>query len=97
MRKKSKTYGLGDKGQTAIRPEKIVLSRKESGSDLRGEITDIEFRGFYDRVTVVITNCLCGDMTLAVDVPFQTAKYMDFHVHESVYVNLPKEEVLAFE
>ena len=29
---KSKTYGLGDKGQTAIRPEKIVLSRKESGS-----------------------------------------------------------------
>lgn len=47
---KSKTYGLGDKGQTAIRPEKIVLSRKENGSDLRGEITDIEFRGFYDRV-----------------------------------------------
>lgn len=94
---KSKTYGLGDKGQTAIRPEKIILSREKTGLNLCGEITDIEFRGFYYRVSVVITNCLYGDMTLAVDIPFQTAKDMDFHVHESVYVTLPKEEVLAFE
>lgn len=92
---KSKAYGFSEKGQSAIRPEKISIGREEKG--LRGEITDIEFRGFYDRVSVRVRDLRYGDMSLAVDVPFQTAKDMAFRVNEKVFLNFPKEELLVFE
>lgn len=94
---KSKTYGLCERGRTAIRPEKIALARGNDDASLRGRITDIEFRGFYDRISVEIPSRLCGDLSLAVDVPFQTAKQMAFRVDETVFVNLPREELLFFE
>lgn len=92
---KSRNYGFSRKGQAAIRPEKIAISREEQG--LKGEITDIEFRGFYDRVSVLVRNMRCGDMTLAVDVPFQTAKGMNFRIHDNVFLDFPKEEMLVFD
>lgn len=95
--KQSKAYGLSQKGQTAIRPEKIVIKKEESENTIRGKITDIEFRGFYDRVSVLISNLMHGDLLLAVDVPFQTAKAMKFKVDENVFVSLPKEEIQVFE
>lgn len=91
---KSREYGFSEKGQTAIRPEKISLNREERG--LRAEITNIEFRGFYDRISLLVRNYRCGDMKLEVDVPFQTAKEMKFRVHERVYAEIPREELLVF-
>lgn len=95
--KQCKAYGLSQKGQTAIRPEKIVIKKEESENAIRGKITDIEFRGFYDRVSVLISHLIHGDLQLLVDVPFQTAKAMKFKVDENVFVNLPKEEIQVFE
>lgn len=95
--KKSKAYGLSQSGRTAIRPEKIVIKKEESENAIRGKIADIEFRGFYDRVSVLISHVIYGDMLLAVDVSFQTAKAMEFKVDETVFVNLPKEEIQVFE
>lgn len=96
-KKKSKAYGFNDKGETAIRPEKIEITKERNERGMRGEITDIEFRGFYDRVSVDVNHIIYGDMRLAVDVPFQTAKSMGFHVNDKVFVNLPREEMLMFE
>lgn len=96
-RDKSKVYDLGNYERVAIRPEKIEITRKPSEDVLRGKITDIEFRGFYDRVSVQVSHVIYGDMVLYVDVPFQTAKEMKFRVGETVYANLPREELLCFE
>ena len=95
--RKSKAYGFSQKGETAIRPEKIAISREKQESDMRGKITDIEFRGFYDRVSVNVNHIIYGDLNLAVDVPFQTAKAMEFHVNDNVFIKLPREEMLTFE
>lgn len=95
--RKSKAYGFSQKGETAIRPEKIAISREKQESDMRGKITDIEFRGFYDRVSVNVNHIIYGDLNLAVDVPFQTAKAMGFHVNDNVFIKLPREEMLTFE
>lgn len=96
-KEKSKIYNLGNQEHTAIRPEKIIIKRKPKEDDLRGKIADIEFRGFYHRVSVQVGHVVYGDMLLYVDVPFQTAKEMQLKVGETVYVNLPKEELLHFE
>lgn len=95
--RKSKAYGFSQKGEAAIRPEKIAISREKQESDMRGKITDIEFRGFYDRVSVNVNHIIYGDLNLAVDVPFQTAKAMEFHVNDNVFIKLPREEMLTFE
>ena len=90
-------YGLVKGKTAAVRPEKIQISRTEQAGSLRGEIRDIEFRGFYNRVTVSLTHVVHGDVTLAVDVPFQTAKTMRFRTGENVWLVIPQEEVLQFE
>lgn len=87
----------GSGGKVAIRPEKIEIKRNLTEENLRGKIADIEFRGFYHRITVMIGNVVRGDLLLYVDVPFQTAKEMKFQVGETVYVGLPKDELLHFE
>ena len=95
--KEGAPYGLV-KGETAaIRPEKIQITRSEQEGSLKGTIQDIEFRGFYDRVTVGLSHVVHGDIALAVDVPFQTAKTMRFRTGENVYLVIPREEVLQFE
>lgn len=95
--KQSKAYGFHENGHVAIRPEKIEISKDETNASLRGKITDIEFRGFYDRVSVIVSHIVYGDMKLAVDVPFQTAKTMGFQINDTIFVNLPREEMLAFD
>lgn len=90
-------YGLVKGKTAAVRPEKIQISRTEQAGSLRGEIRDIEFRGFYNRVTVGLTHVVHGDITLAVDVPFQTAKTMRFRTGENVWLVIPQDEVLQFE
>ena len=90
-------YGLVRGKTAAVRPEKIQISRTEQAGSLRGEIRDIEFRGFYNRVTVGLSHVVHGDITLAVDVPFQTAKTMRFRTGENVWIVIPQDEVLQFE
>ena len=90
-------YGLVKGGTAAVRPEKIELARTGKDGGLKGTITDIEFRGFYDRVSVKVSHVLHGNIVLAVDVPFRTAKTMKFKKGESVYISIPEEEVLQFE
>lgn len=90
-------YGLVKGKTAAVRPEKIQISRTEQAGSLRGEIRGIEFRGFYNRVTVGLTHVVHGDITLAVDVPFQAAKTMRFRTGENVWLVIPRDEVLQFE
>lgn len=96
-RKKSQAYGLSLDKEVAIRPEKIDITREEKARSMKGKITDIEFRGFYDRVSVLISHILYGDMLLAVDVPFQKAKAMKLKIDESIYLELPREDMLSFD
>ena len=73
------------------------LRDEEYDGSLKGMITDIEFRGFYYRILVQAEHVLHGEITLAVDVPFQTAKKQKFKVGEAVSLRIPQEEVLRFE
>ncbi|SHJ50820.1 ABC transporter ATP-binding protein [Hespellia stercorisuis] len=93
---KCKLYNLCEHEKAAIRPEKIELSRTEKETSLRAQIREIEFRGFYDRITVCVSHVVHGDMFLLVDVPFRMVKTMQFQLGEMVYVNLPREELLGF-
>lgn len=96
-REKSQVYNLGNYERVAIRPEKIEIERTAGRESLRGKIADIEFRGFYNRVSVQVSHVVYGDMVLYVDVPFQAAKEKKFRVGEIVFVNMPREELLGFE
>lgn len=89
-------YGLVKGKTAAVRPEKIRITREEREGSLRGVIRDIEFRGFYHRVTVGLTHAVHGDLVLAVDVPYQTEKSMKFRTGESVWLVIPQDEVLQF-
>ena len=90
-------YGLVKGKTAAVRPEKIRITREEQEGSLRGVIRDIEFRGFYHRVTVGLTHVVHGDLVLAVDVPYQTENSMKFRTGESVWLVIPQDEVLQFE
>lgn len=90
-------YDLVKGKMAAVRPEKIELTRTEQEGCLKGIITDVEFRGFYYRVSVKVSHALYGNMMLAVDVPFRTAKLMKFRKGEGVYITIREEEVLQFE
>ena len=57
-------YGLVKGKTAAVRPEKIQISRTEQAGSLRGEIRDIEFRGFYNRVTVGLS-MWCTEISLS--------------------------------
>lgn len=89
-------YHLEEQNLAAIRPEKIHLTRTFSEDHVRGEVVDIEFRGSYYRVNTHISHVTNDKLTLSVDIPFTTAKAMQLCVGESVYVKLPKEEMLHF-
>lgn len=88
---------LGNFDMSAIRPEKIRLSRQEEEKAVRGTVSDIEFRGSYYRVSVMIRHITKGDLQLFVDVPFTQAKSMQLRRNEVVYLHLPGEEVLHFQ
>lgn len=87
---------LGNVEMSAIRPEKIRLSRTEEEKAVRGTVSDIEFRGSFYRVSVLIRHITKGDLQLFVDVSFTQANAMKLSVGEVVYLNLPREEVLHF-
>lgn len=96
--KEGMPYRLVDNsdGVAAVRPEKLQIMREEKKGCLKGVITDIEFRGFYDRVQVQISHVVHGEIKLYVDVPYQTAKAMKFREGENVFIDIPKEEMLQF-
>ncbi len=91
------SYGLDKGKKAAIRPENIQISRERREGSIHGKITDIEFRGFYDRISVEISHVLYKHVVLAVDVPVQLTKTMNFQEGEGVYLSIPKAEILQFE
>lgn len=80
----------------AIRPEKIRLSRDEREEGIRGTIKDIEFRGSYYRVNVLVKHINKKDTNIFVDVPFTQEKEMKLALEERVYAEFPTEEMIYF-
>lgn len=90
-------YEMGNFDMSAIRPEKIHISRQAGVDAVRGIISDIEFRGSYYRVNVEIRHVTKKDANLYVDVPFTQAKEMRLKAGEGIYLELPREEMLYFQ
>lgn len=90
-------YQVEEEHLSAIRPEKIHLTRTFAEGHVHGEVTDVEFRGSYYRVNTHVSHIANDKLTLSVDVPFTTAKAMKLRVGESVYLKLPREEMLHFQ
>lgn len=93
----AEAYGFLHGKTVAVRPEKIELKRESEEGCLKGRIVDIEFRGFYRRISVKISHVLHGSIVLAVDVPYRTAKEMKFQSGESIFLKVPEDEILQFE
>lgn len=81
----------------AIRPEKVKISRERGTGSVHGTIEDIEFRGFYDRITVKISHVLCDHVFVYADLPISTARGQNFQEGEGVYLSIPRDETLQFE
>lgn len=96
-KKKNKLAGVSEAALSAIRPEKIRLSRENSQSDINGIIEHIEFRGSFYRITAGVSRMNGETLHLYVDVPFNQAKAMKLKKGETVYLELPREEILSFQ
>lgn len=94
-KEQNNVWNTGDSDMAAIRPEKIHLCR-EAGN-VRGTVKDIEFRGSYYRVNVLIEQVNKKDSNIFVDVPFTQAKEMKLALGERVYLEFPGEEMLYFQ
>lgn len=91
------SFGL-EKGKiAAVRPEKIQITRERRAKSVHGTIEDIEFRGFYDRITVKVSHVLYDHALLSVDIPVQMTKTLNFQEGEGVYLSIPQKEILQFE
>ena len=67
-------YGLVKGKTAAVRPEKIQISRTEQAGSPERRDPDIEFRGFYNRVTVGLSHVVHGDITLGSGCAFPDGK-----------------------
>ena len=89
-------YKTDDADISAIRPEKIHLSRQAGENSVTGSVSDVEFRGSFYRVSVVIRHAAKEDYNICVDVPFMQVKKMQLTEGENVYLKFPEEEMLHF-
>lgn len=96
-KEQSNVYDVGKFDMSAIRPEKIHLSRLPGEGAVRGVVEDIEFRGSYYRVNVLIRHITKKSINIFVDVPFTQAKEMKLAEDEAVYLEFPSEEMLYFQ
>ncbi|WP_417420914.1 putative 2-aminoethylphosphonate ABC transporter ATP-binding protein [Halomonas sp.] len=77
---------VGEVARLAVRPEAIALTR-EAGM-LTGEITDIEFLGACQRVTLSLVE---ASQTLVVDVPSRDSCALELHVGQALGAHIPAE------
>lgn len=75
----------------AIRPEKIKLYLKKQDNTLEAKIQNIEFRGFYYRITL---NSIKG--TFFVDLPLSEDEHLKLEINKNVYLYFPPEYILKF-
>lgn len=75
----------------AIRPEKIKLYLEKQDNTLEANIQNVEFRGFYYRITL---NSIKG--TFFVDLPLSEDQHLNFKIDKTVYLYFPLEYVLKF-
>jgi iron(III) transport system ATP-binding protein len=80
----------------AVRPENISLSMEYDKSALRAELSDVEFRGSFLRVTANVNHVSRHDK-LMIDIPFREAKNLGLETGKSVYVRLPEEGLINVE
>lgn len=77
----------------ALRPENIeILSHYDSTTEA-GEILDVEFRGNFSRITVLIDNTL-RKSEFIIDLPFEQVKQIDLHRGKHVFLKFNPNQVL---
>ncbi|MBU9736176.1 ABC transporter ATP-binding protein [Diplocloster agilis] len=95
-KERGELYQWGHSPLTAVRPEKIKLSKKAMPQGVSSDILDIEFRGSFYRI-LIRTRHVNDDLTLHVDVPFTTFKEMELRRGQQIYFSIPREGMLHFE
>lgn len=95
-KERGELYQWGHSPLTAVRPEKIKLSKKTMPQGVSSDILDIEFRGSFYRI-LIRTRHVNDDLTLHVDVPFTTFKEMELRRGQQIYFSIPREGMLHFE
>ena len=95
-KERGELYQWGHSPLTAVRPEKIKLSKKAMPQRVSSDILDIEFRGSFYRI-LIRTRHVNDDLTLHVDVPFTTFKEMELRRGQQIYFSIPREGMLHFE
>lgn len=77
---------VGEAARLAVRPEAVALTRQVGG--LAGEVTDIEFLGAFQRVTLQLAG---ANQTLLADVPSRDSTTLGLHMGQTLGIHLPAE------
>lgn len=80
-----------NKSKFAIRPEKVKLSLESNKNYLNAVVQDVEFRGFYYRVT-----SKSNKGSFLIDLPLNEDKHINLKPGENIYLNFPDEHILHF-
>lgn len=78
----------------AVRPENIDLSLEYSSGALRADLSDIEFRGAFLRVAANVDH-VGRHGIFTVDIPYREAKRLGLKTGTSVYIRLPKGDLIS--
>lgn len=77
---------VGGAARLAVRPEAVALTRQVGG--LAGEVTDIEFLGAFQRVTLQLAG---ANQALLADVPSRDSTTLGLHIGQTLGIHLPAE------
>lgn len=82
---------VGEVARLAVRPEVVALTRQ--AGMLAGEVTDIEFLGAFQRVTLRL---LGTDQTLLADVPSRDSSELNLRLGQTLGINIPADAACLY-
>lgn len=80
----------------AVRPENITVDTQSESGRLRAELTAMEFRGSFYRLTAVLTNVQRRDEML-IDLPYSEVQEKGLQVGSIVFLSMEPQQVLRME
>ncbi|TVP49167.1 MAG: putative 2-aminoethylphosphonate ABC transporter ATP-binding protein [Halomonas sp.] len=82
---------VGEAARLAVRPEVVALTRQ--AGVLAGEVTDIEFLGAFQRVTLRLIG---ADQTLLADVPSRDSSELSLRLGQTLGIHIPAEAACLY-
>ena len=82
---------VGEVARLAVRPEVVALTRQ--AGMLAGEVTNIEFLGAFQRVTLRLVG---ADQTLLADVPSRDSSELNLRLGQTLGIHIPAEAACLY-